>query len=36
MAYFSAMEAVKNIVEGRVDKANVWSVNTEESYHETK
>ena len=32
----TAMEAVKNIVEGRVDKANVWSVNTEESYHETK
>lgn len=32
----TAFEAVSNIVEGRKDKANIWSVNTEKSYHETK
>lgn len=32
----TAMEAVKNIVEGRTDKSNVWNVNVEKDYHETK
>jgi protoporphyrinogen oxidase len=32
----SAMEAVDNIRTGRTDKKNVWSVNTEKSYHEEK
>ena len=32
----TAMEAVKNIVSGRNDKANIWAVNTEMEYHESK
>ncbi len=32
----SAMESVKNIIEGRIDKSNIWNVNTEDSYHESK
>jgi protoporphyrinogen oxidase len=32
----TAMTAVDNIVEGRTDKANIWNVNTEEEYHESK
>ena len=32
----TSFEAVKNIVTGRKDKCNVWSVNTEEEYHESK
>lgn len=32
----TAMEAADNIRTGRADKANVWSVNTEKSYHEKK
>lgn len=32
----TAMEAVKNISSGRTEKANIWAVNTEEEYHETK
>ena len=32
----TAMEAVENIKTGRADKHNVWSVNTEKSYHEAK
>ncbi|MCH4214961.1 MAG: NAD(P)/FAD-dependent oxidoreductase [Atopobiaceae bacterium] len=32
----TAMEAVDDIKAGKTDKANVWSVNTEESYHEAK
>jgi hypothetical protein len=32
----TAMEAVKNIEKGVVDKENVWSVNTESEYHEAK
>lgn len=32
----TAMEAVRNIRDGRADKENIWSVNTEESYHESK
>jgi protoporphyrinogen oxidase len=30
----TAMTAVDNIVSGRRDKANIWDVNTERSYHE--
>lgn len=32
----TAMEAVRNIASGISSKENVWSVNTEESYHESK
>lgn len=32
----TAMEAVDNIVSGRNTKDNIWSVNTEEDYHEEK
>jgi protoporphyrinogen oxidase len=32
----TAMVAVDNIVAGVTDKANIWAVNTEEEYHETK
>jgi protoporphyrinogen oxidase len=32
----TAIEAVDNIKSGRKDKKNVWSVNTEKSYHEEK
>jgi protoporphyrinogen oxidase len=32
----TAMTAVGNIVEDRKDKANIWDVNTEEEYHESK
>ena len=32
----TAMMAVENIMEGRVDKSNIWDVNTEEEYHEEK
>lgn len=32
----TAMTAVDNIVEGRVDKSNIWAVNTEMEYHEAK
>jgi protoporphyrinogen oxidase len=32
----TAMTAVDNIAEGRVDKSNIWSVNTEQDYHEKK
>ena len=31
-----AMEAVDNIVAARHDKENIWSVNTEQEYHESK
>jgi len=30
----TAIEAVKNMRDGRRDKANIWSVNTEQEYHE--
>ncbi len=30
----TAMTAVDNIIEGRVDKTNIWAVNTEMEYHE--
>ena len=32
----TAFEAVRNIVEGRTDKTNIWNVNTEQEYHESK
>jgi hypothetical protein len=32
----TAMEAVNNIVTARKDKSNIWAVNTEMEYHETK
>ena len=32
----TAFEAVDNIRSGRVSRDNIWSVNTEESYHEEK
>ncbi len=32
----TAMEAVDNIAAGITSKTNVWAVNTEEEYHETK
>ena len=30
----TAFEAVKNIKSGKIEKDNIWSVNTEEEYHE--
>jgi len=32
----TAMTAVDNIIAGVTDKSNIWAVNTEEEYHETK
>ena len=32
----TAMTAVDNIVAGRLDKDNIWSVNTEMDYHESR
>lgn len=32
----SAMTAVDNILSGRTDQSNIWAVNTEEEYHESK
>jgi len=32
----TAMTAVDNLVEGRTDKSNIWEVNTEQDYHETR
>lgn len=32
----TAMEAVDNILNNRTDKTNIWAVNTEEGYHESK
>ena len=31
----TSFEAVKNILTGSRDKKNIWSVNTEQEYHET-
>lgn len=31
----TSFETVKNIIGGRKDKDNIWSVNTEQEYHET-
>jgi len=32
----TAMTAVDNIIEGRRDQSNIWALNTEMNYHETK
>ena len=32
----TAMTAVDNIIEGRTDKSNIWDLNTEMEYHESK
>jgi hypothetical protein len=32
----TAMSAVDNILAGRMDKANLWEINTEMEYHETR
>lgn len=32
----SAMQAVENIVSGNKDKSNIWNINAEEEYHETR
>jgi hypothetical protein len=32
----TAMVAVDNIASGSTDKENIWSVNTEQEYHEEK
>ena len=32
----TSFEAVKNILTGRRDASNIWNVNTEQEYHETK
>jgi protoporphyrinogen oxidase len=32
----TAMQAVENIVQGRTGKENIWSINTEQDYHEQK
>ncbi len=32
----TSFEAVKDILEGVIDKSNVWNVNTEKEYHEEK
>lgn len=32
----TAIEAVRNLRNGRTDKQNIWNINTEDSYHESK
>lgn len=32
----TAMTAVDNLVEGRIDKSNIWAVNTKQDYREFK
>ena len=32
----TAMTSVDNIIAGRSDKRNIWEVNPEQDYHETK
>jgi protoporphyrinogen oxidase len=32
----TAMTAVDNVIEGRTDKSNIWALNTEMEYHESK
>ena len=32
----TSFEAVRNILSGRSDKSNIWNVNTEKEYHESK
>ncbi|NQT13794.1 MAG: NAD(P)/FAD-dependent oxidoreductase [Planctomycetes bacterium] len=32
----TAMVAVENVMEGRTDKSNIWAVNADQEYHESK
>ena len=32
----TAFETVQNILDNRTDKSNIWNVNTEKEYHESK
>jgi protoporphyrinogen oxidase len=32
----TAMQAVENVLQGRTDKDNIWSINAEQDYHERK
>jgi hypothetical protein len=32
----TAIAAVENILSGRTDKENIWSVNVEQEYHEER
>ncbi|HEX8711834.1 MAG TPA: NAD(P)/FAD-dependent oxidoreductase [Terracidiphilus sp.] len=32
----TAMQAVENVIQGVTDKDNIWSINTEQDYHEQK
>jgi protoporphyrinogen oxidase len=32
----TAMQAVENVIQGVTDKSNIWSINTEQDYHEQK
>jgi protoporphyrinogen oxidase len=32
----TAMQAVENVVQGKTEKDNIWSINTEQDYHEQK
>ena len=32
----TAIQAVQNIKNNTIDKSNIWSINTEEEYHEEK
>lgn len=32
----TAMQAVANVLQGRTDKANIWSINAEQDYHERR
>jgi hypothetical protein len=32
----TALTAVDNILDGRLDQSNIWAVNTEMEYHEEK
>jgi hypothetical protein len=32
----TAMRAVENVIQGVTDKANIWTINTEQDYHEQK
>ena len=32
----SAITAVENIINGVTNKQNIWDINTEEEYHESK
>ncbi len=31
----TSFEAVKNIISGKIDRSNIWNVNTEKEYHES-